>query len=105
MKVNRCLTEGRRRFLERYAVIESGAECERWGDVLSAIADGEARADDLLAVRPHLRNCPACRARIREFQRVPRALGAVVPAAALALGDAAAPGPHAAPRVRGRAYA
>ena len=28
-KVNRCLTEGRRAFLERLAGIESGAECER----------------------------------------------------------------------------
>src|SRR5436305_15325295 len=104
MKVNRCLTEGRRRFLERYAVIESGAECERWADVLSAIADGEADAGDLLAVRPRLRNCPACRARIREFQRVPRALGAVLPAAALALHDVPVTAHHAAPRTLGRAY-
>src|SRR3989440_12257496 len=102
-KVNRCLTEGRRRFLERYAVIESGAECERWADVLSAIADGEAGADELLAARPHLRNCPACRARIREFQRVPRALGALVPAA-LALHDVPGAAHHAAPRALGRAY-
>src|SRR5947207_3135342 len=85
-KVNRCLTEGRRRFLERYAGIESGAECERWSDVLSAIADGEASADDLLSARPHLRNCPGCRRRVAEFRRVPRALGAVVPVAALAFG-------------------
>ncbi len=103
-KVNRCLTEGRRRFLERYAAIESGAECERWADVLSAIADGEAAAADLLAVRPHLRNCPACRARIRDFQRVPRALGAVVPVAALALHDVPGAAHHAAPRALGRAY-
>ena len=103
-KVNRCLTEGRRRFLERYALIESGAECERWADVLSALADGEASSADLLAVRPHLRNCPACRARIREFQRVPRALGAVVPVAVLALGDAPGRAHGAAPRALGRAY-
>jgi RNA polymerase sigma factor (sigma-70 family) len=103
-KVNRCLTEGRRRFLERYAVIESGAECERWSDVLSAVADGEASSADLLAVRPHLRNCPACRARIREYQRVPRALGAVVPVAAFALREVPDPAHHAAPRALGRAY-
>lgn len=103
-KVNRCLTEGRRRFLERYALIESGAECERWADVLSALADGEASSTDLLAVRPHLRNCPACRARIREFQRVPRALGAVVPVAVLALGDVPGRAHGAAPRTLGRAY-
>jgi RNA polymerase sigma factor (sigma-70 family) len=103
-KVNRCLTEGRRRFLERYALIESGAECERWADVLSALADGEASSADLLAVRPHLRNCPACRARIREFQRVPRALGAIVPVAVLALGDVPGRAHGAAPRALGRAY-
>jgi RNA polymerase sigma factor (sigma-70 family) len=103
-KVNRCLTEGRRRFLERYAVIESGAECERWADVLSAMADGEASSADLLAVRPHLRNCPACRARIREFHRVPRALGAVVPVAVLGLGDVSGPVHGGAPRALGRAY-
>ena len=33
-KVNRCLTEGRRSFMARYARIESGAECERWAPVL-----------------------------------------------------------------------
>ena len=103
-KVNRCLTEGRRRFLERYALIESGAECERWADLLSALADGEASSTDLLAVRPHLRNCPACRARIREFQRVPRALGAVVPVAVLALGDLPGRAHGAGPRTLGRAY-
>ncbi len=102
--MNRCLTEGRRRFLERYAAIESGAECERWADVLSAMVDGEASSADLLAVRPHLRNCPACRARIREFRRVPRALGAVVPVAALALHDVPGSAHDAAPRTLGRAY-
>src|SRR3712207_9380790 len=51
-KVNRCLTEGRRSFLERYARIQSGAECERWTAVLSALADGEATASDLAEVRP-----------------------------------------------------
>jgi surface antigen len=30
-KVNRCITEGRRRFMERYAELEAGAECERLG--------------------------------------------------------------------------
>src|SRR3712207_5579292 len=33
-KVNRCLTEGRRSFLERYAGIQSGAACDRWAPVL-----------------------------------------------------------------------
>src|SRR5688500_11846925 len=55
-KVNRCITEGRRAFLRRYAGIQAGEECERWADALSKIADGEASPKELLAVRPHLRN-------------------------------------------------
>src|SRR5947209_16861109 len=41
-KVNRCITEGRRAFLARFAGIESGEECERWAPVVSAMVDGEA---------------------------------------------------------------
>jgi len=89
-KVNRCLTEGRRSFLDRYEGIESGRECERWAPMLSAIADGEASSEDLVAARPHLRNCPGCRAVLRDFRAAPSALASVVPVAALALG--AAPG-------------
>ncbi len=85
-KVNRCLTEGRRAFLERLAGIESGAECERLAPALSAVADGEAGAADLAALRPHLRHCPACRARLREFRAVPARVAALVPAAVLAPG-------------------
>ena len=82
-KVNRCLTEGRKRFFARYEGIESGAECERWAPVLSAVADGEASTQDMLAVRPHLRNCTGCRATLREFRAAPVGLGAVVPIAAV----------------------
>jgi RNA polymerase sigma factor (sigma-70 family) len=90
-KVNRCLTEGRRRFLDRYAGIESGEECDRWAPLLSAIADGEASPSDLVAVRPHLRNCPACRAALRDFRAVPSALASLVPVAGLALSTASGP--------------
>lgn len=83
-KVNRCLTEGRRAFLDRFADIEAGRECERWAGTLSAVADGEAVASDVAAVRPHLRHCPACRARLREFRAAPRAIAAVAPAGVLA---------------------
>jgi RNA polymerase sigma factor (sigma-70 family) len=86
-KVNRCLAEGRKSFLQRYAGIESGAECERWAGVLSAMVDGEATAADLVDVRPHLRNCPACRATVRELRRASVPLAAVFPAAGLALAD------------------
>jgi anti-sigma factor RsiW len=86
-KVNRCLAEGRKSFLQRYAGIESGAECERWAGVLSAMVDGEASAADLVDVRRHLRNCPACRATVRELRRASVPLGAVFPAAGLVLAD------------------
>ena len=62
-KVNRCLYEGRRSFLERYAGIASGAECDRWQPLLSRLVDGEATREELVELRPHLRACTACRAR------------------------------------------
>src|SRR3954451_18753620 len=43
-KVNRCLAEGRARFLKRFASIDSGAACDDWAPVLSAIVDGQAGA-------------------------------------------------------------
>jgi hypothetical protein len=79
-KVDRCLKEGRRAFLDRFAGIESGAECARWTAVLSAMADGEAPARDVMAVRPHLRNCPSCRATLAAMQRAPAAAAALMPA-------------------------
>jgi RNA polymerase sigma factor (sigma-70 family) len=94
-KVNRTLTEGRKRFLERYAGIEAGAECERWAAAVSAIADREATADQLSEARPHLRNCAACRATLRELHEGSAAIAAVVPLAGLAAaggGDGGAAG-------------
>ena len=70
-KVNRCLTEGRRAFFSRVASIESGAECERLEPQLSALADGEASAEDMAALRPHLRGCAACRATLRDYRAAP----------------------------------
>jgi len=92
-KVNRCLTEGRRAFLARYAGIESGAECERWAPVLSAMVDGEAAAKDVVAVRSHLRNCPACRVLHGELRRANAAIGLVLPPVTVAgIGALAAAG-------------
>src|SRR5205823_1394422 len=71
-KVNRCISEGRRSFLDRVAGIESGAECERMAPLLSRLVDGEASAEDMAAMRPHLRSCLACRATLREFRAAPR---------------------------------
>ena len=70
-KVNRCLTEGRRAFTARLAGIESGADCDQLSALLSAVAEGEPRSRELVALRPHLRACPACRAQLREHRAVP----------------------------------
>ncbi len=78
-KVNRCLYEGRRSFLERYAGIESGEECERWAPLLSALVDGEATTEQLVELRPHLRACPSCRGVVRELHRAAGPLRIVLP--------------------------
>jgi RNA polymerase sigma factor (sigma-70 family) len=80
-KVNRCITEGRRAFMTRYARIEGGAECERWLPLLSAIVDGEATSEQLIEIRPHLRNCSACRATVRELHATAAPLAALLPVA------------------------
>jgi DNA-directed RNA polymerase specialized sigma24 family protein len=78
-KVNRCVSEGRRHFLEQYEGIESGEECKRWLPVLSAMVDGEATPQQVLEVRPHLRNCPGCRATLRALQDSSTPLAALMP--------------------------
>jgi len=91
-KVNRCLTEGRRAFLRRYAGIEAGEECERWAPVVAALVDGEATAEQLAAARPHLRRCAGCRATVRELRAAGPHLAGVLPAAGLAVASAGAAG-------------
>jgi len=83
-KVNRCVTEGRRAFLARYAGIETGEECERWAPVVAALVDGEATAEQVAAARPHLRRCAACRATVRELRVAGPGLAGVLPVAPLA---------------------
>ena len=68
-KVNRAITEGRRRFREVYGALEAGAECERFAPVLRALASGSATSEQLVEIRPHLRRCPACRATVRDLHR------------------------------------
>jgi RNA polymerase sigma factor (sigma-70 family) len=85
-KVNRLLTEGRRAFLQRVSGIQRGAECSRYEPLLSALADGEASAEDIARLRPHMQTCLSCRAALREFRAVPDRVASVVPAAALAGG-------------------
>ena len=82
-KVNRCLTEGRQALSARLAGIEGGIECERLAPQLSALADGEADAQALALLRPHLKTCLSCRARLREFRAAPARVAALVPAAAM----------------------
>jgi hypothetical protein len=92
-KVNRCLTEGRRRFLRRYAEIEAGEECERLAPLLSMIVDGEATPVQMAEARPHLRNCASCRTSLRELAESQPAIHVVFPAAllgAMALPDGGA---------------
>jgi anti-sigma factor RsiW len=55
--------------------------------VLSAMVDGEATPADPVDVRPHLPNCSACRATVRELRRASMPLAAVFPAAGLVLAD------------------
>ncbi|MBN1528544.1 MAG: sigma-70 family RNA polymerase sigma factor [Thermoleophilaceae bacterium] len=86
-KVNRCLTEGRRAFSERLEEIHAGAECERLAGTLSALADGEASAEDLALLRPHLRSCLTCRTRLREFRATPARVAALAPPLAAAASD------------------
>ncbi|MDP9293081.1 MAG: sigma-70 family RNA polymerase sigma factor [Actinomycetota bacterium] len=66
-KVNRCITEGRRRFRRLYEQLENGAECERLSPTLLALAHGTATNEAVLEIRPHLRNCTACRATVRKL--------------------------------------
>src|SRR3954468_3093423 len=78
-KVNRCLTEGRRAFLKRVARIEAGVECERLAPLISKVADGEASADEMRIVRPHMKGCLACKATLREYRAAPGRLAGLVP--------------------------
>jgi RNA polymerase sigma factor (sigma-70 family) len=80
-KVNRCLTEGRQALVRRVAGIEGGVECERLAPLLSALADGEASAEEVAALRPHMKTCLSCRARLKEFRAAPKRVAALVPPA------------------------
>ena len=83
-KVNRCLTEGRQALAAQLAGIEGGIECDRLAPLVSALADGEATAEQLAVLRPHMKTCLACRARLREFRAAPARVAALMPVAVLA---------------------
>jgi RNA polymerase sigma factor (sigma-70 family) len=86
-KVNRCLAEGRKSFLERYAGIESGQECLRLAPTLSAFVDGEVDAAQTVALRAHLRQCLSCRAAVRGLHDASRPLAVVFPATGLVVAN------------------
>ena len=67
-KVNRCLTEGRRGLTIRLAGIEGGIECARLAPMLAALADGDAGADKVAQLQPHMKSCLSCRARLRSLR-------------------------------------
>jgi RNA polymerase sigma factor (sigma-70 family) len=67
-KVNRCLTEGRRALRAMLNRIEGGAECDKLGRVVAALADGEATSEDLARLEPHLKTCLSCRARLKQLR-------------------------------------
>lgn len=84
-RCNRAVTEGRRALAARLGAIESGAECDRWAPLLSALADGEATPAQLAELRPHLRRCSACRSQLRTYHAAPAQVAALVPPALLPL--------------------
>src|SRR5687768_13543754 len=67
-KVNRCLTEGRQALSVRLAGIQGGIECAKLAPLLSALADGEASAEQLARLRPHMKSCLRCRARLKSLR-------------------------------------
>ena len=56
-KVNRSLSEGRKRFFERFAQLESGQAYDRYRSLLSVASDGEAAPDEEHQLKTHLRVC------------------------------------------------
>ena len=73
------MSEGRKAFAARLAGIEAGAECDRLAPQVSALADGEASAEDMAVLRTHLRTCLVCRARLREYRAAPARVAAMTP--------------------------
>jgi RNA polymerase sigma factor (sigma-70 family) len=82
-KVNRCLTEGRRSFLEGVTRIETGSECERLLPLISKLADHEASAEERRILGPHMTRCLACQATLRDYRRAPAAAAELAGSAAL----------------------
>jgi RNA polymerase sigma factor (sigma-70 family) len=82
-KVNRSLSEGRKRFFERFSQIESGQRCRRFRALLSAASDGEAPPDDEQHLKAHMRTCSGCRAALRHYRTLPARVAELLPPAVL----------------------
>lgn len=78
-KVNRSLTEGRKRFFDRFDEIQSGEQCARFHPLLSAASDGETSTEDRQRLESHLRSCHRCRALLRGYRAVPQRLAELLP--------------------------
>ena len=78
-KINRCMAEGRKRFLQVFADIEQGRRCEELAAALSEFADGESANGSTDALEFHLRSCATCRAKLRAYRAVPGRVFDLVP--------------------------
>jgi RNA polymerase sigma factor (sigma-70 family) len=78
-KVNRSLTEGRRRFFECFGEISTGGRCDHFRPILSAVCDGHADEEAERTVRAHLASCQSCRAALRAYRSAPARLAELVP--------------------------
>jgi RNA polymerase sigma factor (sigma-70 family) len=82
-KVNRSLSEGRKRFFERFAQLESGQHCDRYRSLMSVASDGEAGPDEEHQLKTHLRACAGCRAALRDYRTIPARVAELLPPATL----------------------
>jgi RNA polymerase sigma factor (sigma-70 family) len=92
-KINRCMAEGRKRFLEVFAEIEQGKRCDQLAPALSMVADGESHGRQADQVHSHLRSCATCRAKLRAFRAIPERVFDLAPSGP-ALDQATGGRPH-----------
>jgi hypothetical protein len=78
-KVNRSLTEGRRRFLERFGELGAGERCAGFQALLSTACDGEATKAEERALKAHLDRCGGCRAALRSYRTAPDRVAELFP--------------------------
>jgi RNA polymerase sigma factor (sigma-70 family) len=83
-KINRCLAEGRERLRSLLSRSQDGSRCQEMRPLLSTFCDGEAGAEDTVALREHLRACGNCRATLRAYRAAPGAVAALAPSLPLA---------------------